>query len=81
MAVEDQQYQALADQLGQALGHDQVKFDWMTRLLYSTDASNYQIVPIGVVFPRDSDEVCAVHEAARQLCLSRLIWPPEVSGS
>ncbi len=41
-----------------------VKFDQMTRLLYSTDASNYQIEPIGVVFPRTADEVTAVHSIA-----------------
>ncbi|MBN1680528.1 MAG: FAD-binding protein [Anaerolineae bacterium] len=36
----------------------------MTRLLYSTDASNYQIEPIGVVFPRNIDEIQAVHATA-----------------
>ena len=35
-----------------------------TRMLYSTDASNYQIEPIGVVFPRHADDVCATHEIA-----------------
>lgn len=44
----------------------EVRFDQMTRLLYSTDASNYQIEPIGVVFPHDADEVAAVHRVAAQ---------------
>ena len=35
------------------------RFDRMTRLLYSTDASIYQMVPIGVALPRDADEVAA----------------------
>lgn len=38
----------------------QVGFDLASRLLYSTDASIYQVDPIGVVFPRNLDELCAV---------------------
>jgi FAD/FMN-containing dehydrogenase/Fe-S oxidoreductase len=37
-----------------------VRFDLMTRILYSTDASIYQMMPIGVAFPRDTDEVAAI---------------------
>jgi FAD/FMN-containing dehydrogenase/Fe-S oxidoreductase len=37
----------------------EVHFDRMTRLLYSTDASIYQMIPIGVAIPRDADEVAA----------------------
>lgn len=44
----------------------EVRFDEMTRGLYSTDASVYQIEPLGVVFPRDhADVVAAVQVAAR----------------
>jgi FAD/FMN-containing dehydrogenase len=42
----------------------QVCFDQTTRILYSTDASIYQIEPLGVVFPRDSDELTACVEIA-----------------
>ncbi len=35
----------------------EVLFDEMTRYLYSTDASLYQIQPVGVVLPRDRDEL------------------------
>ena len=49
-----------------AIGHDQAAADRMTRLLYSTDASNYQITPLAVTFPRDADDVAAVHEVARK---------------
>ncbi len=31
----------------------------MSRLLYSTDASSYEILPVGVVLPRDADDVAA----------------------
>ena len=41
-----------------------IRFDRMSRLLYSTDASNYQIEPIGVVLPRHADDVAAVHTTA-----------------
>lgn len=42
----------------------EVSFDRMTRLLYSTDASIYQMMPVGVALPRDVDEVSAVVEIA-----------------
>lgn len=37
----------------------EVRFDGGTRALYSTDASNYRQVPIGVVVPRDVEDVIA----------------------
>ncbi|MCY3831872.1 MAG: FAD-binding and (Fe-S)-binding domain-containing protein [Chloroflexi bacterium] len=49
-----------------AIGHDQAAADRMTRVLYSTDASNYQVMPLAVTFPRDADDVVAVHEVARK---------------
>ncbi len=49
-----------------ALGRDQAAADHMTRVLYSTDASNYQIMPLAVTYPRDADDVVAVHEVARK---------------
>ncbi|MBI4241639.1 MAG: FAD-binding oxidoreductase, partial [Candidatus Rokubacteria bacterium] len=44
----------------------EVRFDRMTRLLYSTDASIYQVEPIGVVTPRDKGDVQAVIEVANR---------------
>ena len=44
----------------------EVRFDKMTRALYSTDASVYQIEPLGVVIPRSAEGVArAVEIAAR----------------
>jgi FAD/FMN-containing dehydrogenase/Fe-S oxidoreductase len=37
----------------------EVRFDHFSRVLYSTDASIYQILPIGVVLPRDAEDVAA----------------------
>jgi FAD/FMN-containing dehydrogenase/Fe-S oxidoreductase len=37
----------------------EVRFDSITRQLYATDASAYEVTPIGVVFPRDTDDVAA----------------------
>ena len=34
-----------------------VRFDDGSRALYSTDASNYRQIPVGVVLPRDKDDV------------------------
>ncbi len=51
-----------ADGLARALAHavrGEVRFDQFSRVLYSTDASIYQILPVGVVVPRDADDIAA----------------------
>src|SRR5438128_7625869 len=40
------------------------RFDNLTRNLYSTDASIYQIEPLGVAFPRNARQASAVIRAA-----------------
>src|ERR1051326_2300871 len=42
-----------------------VRFDRASRLMYSTDASIYEIEPIGVVIPRTHEDVFATMEIAR----------------
>ncbi len=44
----------------------EILFDRISRVLYSTDASNFQIEPLGIVLPRDEDEICAVVEIANE---------------
>src|SRR5438128_6905987 len=44
----------------------EVRFDRGSRALYSTDASNYRQVPIGLVIPIDADDVIATLAACRQ---------------
>ena len=44
----------------------EVRFDLYTRTMYSTDASIYQMEPIGVVLPRDADDVAAVVAACAE---------------
>lgn len=44
----------------------EVRFDAYTRHLYSTDASMYAIDPIGVVTPRDTDDVVAAVRIAQR---------------
>ena len=44
----------------------EVRFDAFTRGLYSTDASHYQIEPLGVVFPESSADVEAVLSVAKE---------------
>jgi FAD/FMN-containing dehydrogenase/Fe-S oxidoreductase len=44
--------------LAQAIAGE-VRFDRLDRALYSTDASVYQIVPVGVVLPKTRDDVIA----------------------
>jgi len=42
----------------------EVRFDNLTRQLYATDASIYQIEPLGVAFPRNAQEASVVIRAA-----------------
>src|SRR5213595_3559958 len=44
----------------------EVRFDDGSRALYATDASNYRQVPIGVVIPRDEEDVIETVAAARR---------------
>ena len=62
-AVERPDPAALAAELRAAVGGE-VRFDDGTRAMYSTDASNYRQVPIGVVLPIDASDV----EAALAVC-------------
>src|SRR6516164_6805494 len=53
-------YQALKTRID-----GEVRFDRASRLMYSTDASIYEIEPIGVVIPRTHEDVFATMEVAR----------------
>ncbi len=44
----------------------EVRFDKGSRALYATDGSSYRQVPIGVVLPRDVDDVIATISLARE---------------
>lgn len=55
-----------------------IAFDNLTRQLYATDASVYQIEPAAVAFPRDSREAAAVIKAAAQESLTLI---PRGAGS
>src|ERR671925_663522 len=44
----------------------EVRFDDGSRALYATDGSNYRQVPIGVVLPRDIDDITATVATARR---------------
>src|SRR5438552_17416740 len=55
----------LAEELGRRL-RGEVRFDAGSRALYATDASNYRQVPIGVVIPRDADDVIQTMAIARE---------------
>ena len=44
----------------------EVRFDAFTRGIFSTDASHYQVEPLGVVFPATAKDIQAVMEVARE---------------
>ena len=56
---------ALAARLSAAL-EGEVLFDRFSRGRYSTDASHYQIEPVGVVVPKTIDDVRAAMAIARE---------------
>src|SRR6201996_7746430 len=56
--------EALVKELQSAIAGE-VRFDDGSRALYATDASNYRQVPIGVVVPRDAQDVVATVAACR----------------
>ena len=60
-----QDYRDIASELEKRV-EGEVRFDRYSRLLYSTDASMYEIEPIGVVLPRHKGDVQAVVEVARR---------------
>ena len=43
----------------------EIKCDIGTRILFSTDASIYQMLPLGVVFPRNMDDISNVINIAK----------------
>ncbi len=56
---------ALAADLRGAI-RGEVRFDAGSRALYATDGSNYRQVPIGVVIPKDIDDVVATVAVCRR---------------
>ncbi len=48
----------------------EVAFDNLTRQLYATDASPYQIVPLAVAFPKNATQASSIIQAAAQAGLS-----------
>lgn len=62
---------ALVRDLSQQIEGD-VRFDDVSRMLYSTDASNYQIEPVGVVCPKHADDIVAIHALASKYAVPLL---------
>ncbi|MFB6205777.1 MAG: FAD-linked oxidase C-terminal domain-containing protein [Haloglomus sp.] len=56
-AVPDEHTDLVAGLRDQVAGS--VRFDEFTRSLYATDASAYEVTPVGVVMPRDTEDVAA----------------------
>jgi FAD/FMN-containing dehydrogenase/Fe-S oxidoreductase len=57
---------ALFSDLQQAI-QGEVRFDRLAQALYSTDASVFQIVPLGVVLPRTEEDIVATVRACARL--------------
>lgn len=63
MKTSEQKTEEMVHELKQAVGGE-VSSDRLTRQLYSTDASDYSKTPVGVVIPKDVDDICAAMEIA-----------------
>ncbi len=61
--------QGLARELRAAIAGD-VHFDGASRAMHATDASVYQIIPLGVVTPRNRDDVVQIVRICRQRGIS-----------
>src|SRR5260370_16819090 len=57
----------------------EVRFDRGSRALYATDASNYRQIPIGLVVPRDENDVVAAVAACRKF--GAPVLPPAAGPS
>jgi FAD/FMN-containing dehydrogenase len=73
-------HQSLADFFNELQKHihGELRTDEYTRILYSTDASIYQVKPYGVLLPRSSEEVQAAVELAAKYKIPLL---PRTGGS
>jgi len=47
----------------------EVRFDRLSRALYSTDASVYQIVPLGVVIPKTEEDIINIVRICGRFCV------------
>lgn len=65
MTDQDKRRDALARELRARIGAEAVDTSRRRRVEYSSDASNYRVLPEIVVFPRADEEVAAVLELAR----------------
>jgi FAD/FMN-containing dehydrogenase/Fe-S oxidoreductase len=75
--VDNPQPERIRDDL-KGLVKGDLLFDDLTRTLYSTDASIFQVQPLGVVVPRDEDDVCALVRYAGE---NRVPLIPRGAGS
>ncbi|MCL0031339.1 FAD-binding protein [Dehalococcoidia bacterium] len=67
----------LLHELSENIGGE-VRFDNYSRQMYSTDGSIYKIDPLGVVIPRNSDDVISVHEISSK---NKTIITPRGGGT
>lgn len=63
--LSEQRREALGRELARAVTGE-VRFDATTRAAYTSDSSNYRQVPLGVVLPRDEQDVQAVARIAAE---------------
>ena len=75
--IRGQERQDIAAELSRRV-EGEVRFDPYSRLLYSTDASIYQMEPVGVVIPRSAADVQAVVDFAARAAIPVL---PRAGGT
>ncbi len=77
----DQKYSDFLQALTHAPFTGEIRTDYGTRLITSTDNSIYQILPQAVVFPKTSEDVCTILQLARQERFQNLTFSPRGGGT
>ncbi|MDH5508446.1 MAG: FAD-binding oxidoreductase, partial [Anaerolineae bacterium] len=75
--MSDQRIAEAANELGKRI-EGEIQMDEAARILYSTDASIYQVKPLGIVYPKSTDDLQAAVEIADSFNIPLL---PRGSGS
>ena len=70
VTMKDEQLKKGLIQALAAVIQGEIRFDGISRQLYSTDASDYQKFPMGVVIPANIDDICAVISIAGEYGVS-----------
>jgi FAD/FMN-containing dehydrogenase/ferredoxin len=77
----DKTYQTFLNYLSQTEFSGDIRDNFASRLLMSTDNSIYQILPQGVVYPRQEQDLKILFQLAQQECFREITFSPRGGGT